>query len=163
MKQVIAIALVLLGQSLTSCNKESVFSADKGASSTSSTLPAQIASSQLTLLQNNWLSSEAVMIPYYGDSSFGWFGNQVFPCSISFNGNGIAITYNSIDLTDDQWYDTCAYRLLSDGSTLLFYPISGGVQQAQADSAKIGVINDTTLVLYYLGTKTACVADAFHR
>jgi hypothetical protein len=156
MKQVIVIVLALLGQSLVSCNKESALSA-------SSTLPAQIASTQLTLLENNWQSSEAVMVPYYGDSTFRWFGNQVFPVSINFNENGTSITYNSIDLTDDQWYDTCAYRLLPDGSTLLFYPISGGFQQAKADTAKIGVINDSTLVLYYFGTKTPCVADAFYK
>jgi hypothetical protein len=156
MKQLKVIALVLAGMHLASCRKGAPLSA-------ASILPAQIGSTQLGLLQNKWLSSEAVMIPFYGDSSYGWFGDQVFPNIISFKQNGISVTYNSIDLTDDQWYDSCAYRLLSDGTTLLFYPYSRGVLLTKADTAKIGLINDSTFVLYYLGTKTACVADVFHR
>jgi hypothetical protein len=47
---------------LTSCNKEAVLSASSDAPSpASSTLPAQIASPKLTLLQNYWLSSEALV------------------------------------------------------------------------------------------------------
>jgi hypothetical protein len=157
MKQVIRFALGLVGIMLASCSKET-------ASSKTSTLPTQDASTQLALLQNSWLSSEAVMIPFYGgDSTYGWFGNQVYPVSINFKQNGVSVNYNSIDLTDDQWYDSCAYRLLSDGTTILFYPFSGGVLLTKADTAKIGLLNDSTLVLHYLGTKTACVPDAFHR
>ena len=162
MKQVLLIALAFLAQNLTSCIKESALS-------TAAPPPTQTASAQLTLLQNNWISSESVELPVYGDSSYGWFGNYVFPYSIAFNKNGTAVTYNSVDLTDEQWYDSCTYRLLADDSTLVFYPIAGVSLQAWAspmtkpDTAKIGLINNNTLILYYMGTKTACVADAFHR
>jgi hypothetical protein len=161
MKKVVVIALAFLAQNLASCDKATLLK--------SAPLPAQTATSHLILLQNDWLSSEAVMIPYYGDSSYGWFGNYVFPYSLAFNKNGTAVTYNSEDLTDYQWYDSCTYRLLADDSTLVFYPISGVSRQSWAepmtepDTAKIGIINDSTLVLYYFGTKTACVSDAFHR
>jgi len=156
MKPVVIIALALVGLYLASCNKEA-------ASGTSITLPAQNPSAQLSLLQNNWISSEAVAIPYYGDSSYGWFGNYVFPYSISFSKNGTATMYNSIDLTDDQYYDSCAYRLLADGKTLLCYAFAGGVLSVKADTATISTLNDSTLVLDFLGTTTACVSDAFHR
>jgi hypothetical protein len=72
MKQVVIIAFALVGVYLASCNKDA-------ASGTAKTLPGQNTSTQLSLLQNNWVSSEAVAIPYYGDSSYGWFGNYVFP------------------------------------------------------------------------------------
>lgn len=156
MKQVVVIAFALVGIYLASCNKEA-------ASGTAKTLPVQNYSTQLSLLQNNWVSSEAVAIPYYGDSSYGWFGNYVFPYSISFSKSGTATMYNSIDLTDDQYYDSCAYRLLADDKTLLCYPFTGGVPSAKADTAIISTINDSTLVLDFLGTKTACVPDGFHR
>jgi hypothetical protein len=112
MKPVAIIALALVGLYLASCHKEA-------ASGTSITPPVQNPSPQLSLLQHNWISSEAVAIPYYGDSSYGWFGNSIFPYSLSFNKNGIATMYISIDLTDDQYYDSCAYRLLADDKTLL--------------------------------------------
>ena len=156
MKQVVVIAFALVGVYLASCNKEA-------ASGTDTTLPAQNYSTQLSLLQNNWISSEAVAIPYYGDSSYGWFGNYVFPYSISFSKSGTATMYNSIDLTDDQYYDSCAYRLLADEKTLLCYPFTGGVLSAKADTAIISTLNDSTLVLDFLGTKTACVPDGFHK
>jgi hypothetical protein len=156
MKPVVVIAFALVGLYLASCNKDA-------ASGTSITLPAQDSSAQLSLLRNNWISSEAVAIPYYGDSSYGWFGNYIFPYSISFGKNGTATMYNSIDLTDDQYYDSCAYRLLADGKTLLFYAFTGGVLSAKADTATISTINDSTLVLDFLGTKTASVPDRFHR
>jgi hypothetical protein len=156
MKPVVIFALALVGLYLASCNKDA-------ASGTSITLPAQNSSAQLSLLQNNWISSEAVAIPYYGDSSYGWFGNYVFPYSVSFSKDGTATMYNSIDLTDDQYYDSCAYRLLADDKTLLFYAFTGGVLSAKADTATISTINESTLVLNFLGTKTACVPDGFHR
>jgi hypothetical protein len=156
MKQVIVIVLASVGLYLASCNKD----ADSG---TPVTLPAQNPSAQLSLLQNNWLSSEAVAIPYYGDSSYGWFGNSIFPYSINFSKSGTATMYISIDLTDDQYYDSCAYRLLADGKTLLCYPFTRGVLSAKADTAAISTINDSTLVLDFPGTKTACVPDGFHR
>ena len=156
MKKVVTLALALVGLYLASCNKE-------GVSATDIKLPVQTSSAQLSLLQNKWLSSESVMIPDYGDSSYGWFGNYVFPVSLSFGKDGTATMYNSIDLTDDQWYDSCAYRLLADSTTLLFYPIAGGIPATKADTATIGTINDSTLVLYFWGTKTASVPDAFHR
>jgi hypothetical protein len=141
----------------TSCSKES-------ASSLSSPTPfLQNASLTLTLLQHNWISSESVEIPVYGDSSWGWFGNNVFPYSLNFNKNGTATTYNSIDLTDDQWSDNYAYQLLSDDSTLLFFLLTNGTRSVHADTAKIMIISDSTLVLYYEGSKTASVPDAFHR
>ena len=161
MKKVVVIALAFLAQNLVSCHKSTLLKSEP--------LPAQSATANLSLLQNKWISSEAVAIPYYGDSSYGWFGNYVFPYSIAFNKNGTAVTYNSVDLSDDQWYDSCSYRLFADDSTLVFYPIAGVSLQTWAqpmtkpDTAKIGIINESTLVLYYLGTKTASVADAFHR
>jgi hypothetical protein len=156
MKLVVIIVAALVGLYLASCNKDA-------ASGTPVTLPAQNPSAQLSLLQNNWLSSEAVAIPYYGDSSYGWFGNYVFPYSISFSKSGTATMYISIDLTDDQYYDSCGYRLLADGKTLLCYPFTRGVLSAKADTATISTINDSTLVLDFPGTKTACVPDGFHR
>jgi len=138
-----------------SCTKETT--------SSLSTPYLQKESPTLNLLQNNWTTSESVEIPVYGDSSWGWFGNNVFPYSLNFDKNGTATTYNSIDLTDDQWYDTYAYQLLSDDSTLLFYEITNGTQSAHADTAKIMIISDSTLVLYYEGSKTPSVPDAFHR
>src|ERR1700722_12022606 len=114
MRRAIRVALGLVGIMLASCSKET-------ASSKTSKLPDQDTSSQLALLRNSWVSSEAVMIPAYGgDSTYGWFGNQVYPYSINFKQNGVSVNYNSIDLTDDQWYDSCAYQLLSDGTTILF-------------------------------------------
>jgi hypothetical protein len=156
MKVLFMAATILMAFMLVSCNKETAFS----------TVPTALSlkpTTALTLLQNSWISSESVEIPYYGDSSWGWFGNGVFPYSISFSQTGIAVIYNSIDLSDDQWYDTCAYRLLADDSTLLFYQISDGVQTGSADTAKIRVINDSALVLYYIDAKAPTVADSFHK
>ena len=156
MKQVAFIASTLVGLFLASCHKEA-------ASGKNVTLLGQNASAQLSLLQHNWISSEAVAIPYHGDSCYGWFGNYVFPYSISFGKNGIATMYNSIDLTDDQYYDSCAYRLPTDAKTLLCYAFTNGVLSAKADTAIISTLNDSTLVLDFQGTKTACVPDSFHR
>jgi hypothetical protein len=156
MKQVVIIALALVALYMASCKKNA-------ASGTPITLPAQNPSAQLSLLQNSWKSSEAVAIPYYGDSSYGWFGNYIFPYSINFSKNGTATMYISIDLSDDQYYDSCAYRLLADDKTLLCYAFTRGVLSAKADTATISMLNDSTLVLGFPGTKTPCVPDAFHR
>ena len=156
MKQVVFVASALVGLFLASCHKEA-------ASGKNKTLPAQDSSAQLSLLQHNWITSEAVAIPYHGDSCYGWFGNYVFPYSISFSKNGVATMYNSIDLTDDQYYDSCAYRLLTDARTLLCYAFSNGVLSSKADTAIISTLSDSRLVLDFQGTKTACVPDGFHR
>jgi hypothetical protein len=156
MKHAVIFISASVGLFLASCNKNA-------ASGTPITLPAQNPSAQLSLLQNNWKSSEAVVIPYYGDSSYGWFGNSIFPYSISFSKSGTATMYISIDLSDDQYYDSCAYRLLADNKTLLCYAFTGGMLSAKADTAIISTINDSTLILDFPGTKTTCVPDAFHR
>lgn len=46
-------------------------------------------------------------------------------------------------------YDTSKYVLLTDDSTLLFYPIQNGVQSLTADTGIIQTINESLFVYYF--------------
>ncbi|MEP6684816.1 MAG: hypothetical protein ABJA35_16205 [Parafilimonas sp.] len=46
-------------------------------------------------------------------------------------------------------YDTSKYMLLTDDSTLLFYPIQNGVQSLTADTGIIQTINESLFVYYF--------------
>lgn len=100
----------------------------------------------MALLQHVWIL-DSVMI--YADSNV--FGDYLFASHPSdlqyedFRTDGKVYTYGG---SPTVYYDTSVYKLLSDNTTLLAYPIENGVTSASADTGYILKLTDHALMYW---------------
>lgn len=94
----------------------------------------------LFLLQNDWtyISSRIFM---NGTNTYNLLVHK-----LSFNENGDAVTTTIVNVNVYNYYK---YQLLSDDSTLLFYPITNGIVSSTASPRIITTLNDTMLVFHF--------------
>ena len=106
----------------------------------------------LRLIQNNWTSmSSRWFAPNSGNNSisvkdsFQLFRSDSILIDCLFKND----SYPNLPPQPPLYCDTSAYTLLTNNSTLLFYPIYNGIKRANADTVQISVINDHLFVYYW--------------